>query len=205
MTGNWNFNITKWSHICFDFKSTQNKIDVSHVFFEDPRCFATMDFFIPTTLHHAQKYIQDLAPSWLSTHHQITLEKFISGIQHANKKYLVCVLMDQRQVCSGIGNYLLSEIMYACKLHPDIRCNQLSVNVMSQIYHNATKIIQLAYTLNGATFKNFLNVDTTPGTYSTKMQVYGQSHDIHGNVVSTQRGHHGRTIHFVENLQKLPC
>ncbi len=63
----------------------------------------------------------------------ITEEKFISNVKNCKKNYLAKVLIDQHRICSGVGNYLLSEIFYACKLNPNIRCSELSDSQIKKI------------------------------------------------------------------------
>lgn len=61
------------------------------------------------------------------------LGKFILSIEQwreningfTNRKVLRAALMNQKDLCSGIGNYLLAEVLWHAKLHPDITIGQL--------------------------------------------------------------------------------
>lgn len=44
------------------------------------------------------------------------------------------VLLDQKVLCSGIGNYLIAEIMYYAKLHPSVTLSQLQLAELYALY-----------------------------------------------------------------------
>lgn len=58
----------------------------------------------------------------------------ISIVGMTETRYLRSVLMSQTDLCSGIGNYLLAEILYRAKLHPNVTLGQLSMQEKVQLY-----------------------------------------------------------------------
>lgn len=67
-----------------------------------------------------ERSLDSLAPAFLGPF-QITLEDWRSRWSKLRgTTYLRKVLMDQTILCSGIGNYLLAEIMWEARLHPDV-------------------------------------------------------------------------------------
>ena len=87
-----------------------------------------------------QSVLDSLAPSFLGDN-PITLDTFTTNLRKCNKSYLAPCLTNQHKICSCIGNYLLSEIFYATRLHPEIRCNQLTDAQIQDLYHHTARII----------------------------------------------------------------
>ena len=54
-------------------------------------------------------------------------------------------LLDQKQLCSGIGNYLRIEIFYYAKFHPDVTIGKLTEGMKLNLYHICLNVIQGHY------------------------------------------------------------
>ena len=72
------------------------------------------------------------------------------------KKKIVDILLDQSLV-SGIGFYLLTEILYYSKVHPLRIGNSLTKNELNAIRINSHKIMSLSYSYGGFTLKDFIS------------------------------------------------
>jgi len=55
------------------------------------------------------------------------------------------VLLDQRMLCSGIGNYLIAEIMYYAKLHPLITLDKLQLAELYGLYDLCSWVVKGHY------------------------------------------------------------
>ena len=56
--------------------------------------------------------------------------------------------MDQKALVSGIGNYLVAEILYDAKINPHNELNKLSPKELNKLAHSMRKITKYAYYYN---------------------------------------------------------
>jgi len=64
---------------------------------------------------------------------------------YTGAKLLREALLDQKQLCSGIGNYLRIEIFYYAKFHPDVTIGKLTEGMKLNLYHICLNVIQGHY------------------------------------------------------------
>ena len=133
---------------------------------------------------------------------------------------VVKVLMDQNGIVSGIGNYLVAEILYDAKINPHKKLTDLTAKKILQLAHSMKKIVKRAYYDNKTgymdNFKNFMakhkervdknifpnyHPDIKIGT-GFQFKVYGQETDPKGNKVKQDNIIKDRTIHWVPKIQK---
>jgi formamidopyrimidine-DNA glycosylase len=66
-----------------------------------------------------------IAPGFIGDE-QISVETFIFNLKEFTpRKRLRDILFDQHKLCSGLGNYLIAEIMYEMRLHPTAKLGDL--------------------------------------------------------------------------------
>lgn len=129
----------------------------------------------------------------------ITSNEIHRSIKKAGKKYLAAALMDQRTICSGIGNYLLSEIFYEAKLKPFVRCNELSKDQINQFIKASEKVILESYSYGGVSMSDYIHIDGEKGTYENRLKVYGNDKKyIDGKKIQCMKGPHNRNIWYIE-------
>jgi formamidopyrimidine-DNA glycosylase len=226
MSGIWSIEEEKHSHVLFTLKpkkmgknpeeniekKTKENIEniakkdekstkpINEIWFTDVRCFGTLDFY---TDEVEFTDVMDEYPGGFLGEKIITTETFNENIIKCKKKYLVTSLMDQRQICSGVGNYILSEVMYRCRFHPDIRCNELTTEQKENLYTTIQQIMNESYKEGGMSMKNYQKPDGKKGNYMSSLRVYNKSHDPEGREVTPIKGRHGRTLWIVKELQKI--
>lgn len=110
------------------------------------------------------------------------------------KKPIEEVLVDQKLIVSGVGNYTKAEILYAAKVSPHRLVSTITdanwhaiFDAAQEIHHRMTKLMK--------------QEKTTPGVYEDGMAVYGRSEDPLGNPVDTYKNKAGRTTHWVPGVQ----
>lgn len=54
------------------------------------------------------------------------------------------LLLDQEKIFCGIGNYLADEILYQSKIHPESKCNELTLNLIHQLKDKVSCVIETA-------------------------------------------------------------
>lgn len=101
-----------------------------------------------------------------------TLEQWqLSWGQLTKARLLRVVLMDQGELCCGIGNYLLAEILYAARLHPDVKISQISAAEVNNLYEIVKAL------MHGHTHKTIEKViykkKATPDGYPVEHAVRG--------------------------------
>lgn len=172
--------------------------DQQPVWFQDQRHFGTLKFCDSTS--QLQKKLASLGPDLLSDD-TITLEQFTSKIQKYKNQTLPKVLMNQ-SIFSGIGNYLKSEILYATKISPFRKIQDITNLEFKELFDNINKIIQDSYKAGGASIRNYSDLYQNNGKYTFSFQVYNKKEDVNGNTVKKEMTSDDRTTHWVPQIQK---
>lgn len=216
MSGRWSFSQDPSARIKFSIK-TDDK--VYYLYYIDSRNFGTVEFGDKNAL---DKKLNNLAPDVLKSNMSDSelvdlINKFINSTKR--DKNLVKILMDQEALVSGIGNYLVAEILYNAKLNPHRSFCDLTEKEIKTLAHSIRKVSKCAYYDNGTgymehfeTFMSthaeridkgiFPNYHPDIAQKQFKFKVYNQVYDPHGNKVLKDEIIKGRTIHWVKEVQK---
>jgi len=230
MTGRWGFYKDQSSRIRFRIccdskmgKDTKDTKGVYNLYYTDQRNFGQLT--ILESKDELQIRIDRLAPDLLKgglTDRDI-MSRITSYIkkQHGKKINLVRVLMeDQTAIVSGIGNYLVAEILYDSRLNPHRNLSDLTPAEIKRLAHSMRKIAKQSYYDNQTgymenyevfmkahpvkvdkkIFPNYLP-DIKPDT-SFEFKVYRLDKDRLGNKVKKDQIIKGRTIYWVPAVQK---
>jgi len=130
MEGIWSFEKPIHPIIKFIFEGGKE------AWFGDSRHFGSLIFTDKRT-ELVQKILK-LAPDALKD------EVNLDGIKKY-KKPIVKVLMDQNAVVSGIGNYLVAEILYMAKISPHQIASKMSDNQIKNIKHAIEYLTKICY------------------------------------------------------------
>lgn len=191
MSGFWTIN-EKLEHNDIRFE-TEN----GNVYFNDMRHFGTITF-VKSKIELQQK-LDTLGPDIMSD--TIIFEKFNENLRKYPEKKISIILMDQ-QIVSGIGNYLVNEILYAAKISPHRKVKNINDSEMNKIFKYAQKISQKMINLSSEEMNNLLNGHTKFITNYKKrpFKVYRQEKDPLGNSIKHENIG-GRTKHWVSSIQ----
>lgn len=191
MSGGWKTEPIKHS----DVKISVDDLDL---WFTDQRHFGTFKFCNnPIEL---QKKLQSIGPDLLSDD-TYTLDQFISKIKKYKQHALPKILMEQT-IFSGIGNYLKAEVLYASKISPLRKIEDISDLELETLFQNIKKIIKSSYLAKGATIRNYSDLSNNSGGYSFEFKVYNRVTDDFGNHVVKTQTNDKRTTHWVTEIQK---
>jgi DNA-formamidopyrimidine glycosylase len=220
LTGRWSFHKEKNSRIHFAVQSTTNAKKKYDLYYIDDRNFGTVEFTDNTRILDAK--LDRLAPDVLKSNQ--TDDLMINTIKKytlkKDGKNIVKVLMDQEAVVSGIGNYLVAEILYDAKIDPHRNIGDLSDREIEHLAMSIRKITKHAYYHNTSGYMTYFEkfmkkhadrIDS--GVYPNyhpdikikqpfEFKVYQQKKDPLGNKVQNDEIIKGRTIHWVEQIQK---
>lgn len=170
--------------------------------------------------------INELAVDSLKDNYNFSelVEKFIKKLKNKDKN-IVDVLMNQKNkngIVSGIGNYLMAEILYEAKISPFRTIKSLNNEEINKLGNAIKYITKLSY-YNNTTgymteFGNFIkkhkklidekiypefhNDIKLKKTDTFSFKVYGQKYDPFNNVVEIDKSIQGnRSTYYVSSLQ----
>lgn len=191
MTGGWKKNKNKHSHFTFKFNDFE-------IYYEDVRNFGTFKF--NNSKVDFDKKIKSLGIDIFSSDFNIDYVKKIFSNKKIFHKTIVDILMNQKLFC-GVGNYLKSEILYASKISPFRKIENLKENDIENIYKNTKKISTESFKKGGASVRDYSDLNDKDGTYTQLLKVYGQKNDPLGNKVKKDTTSDKRTTHWVPEIQ----
>jgi formamidopyrimidine-DNA glycosylase len=91
-------------------------------------------FEILPSLRSIQDALLRLGSDFLGRNPPVLAQWQLAWGQLTKSRLLRVVLMDQGELCCGIGNYLLAEILYAARLHPDVKISQITPEEVVNLY-----------------------------------------------------------------------
>jgi len=221
LSGGWSFDKNKDSVVEFMLDND------SSIYFEDVRNFGTLEYDIDQTKFN--KKLNKLAPDLLKTNFtkEQFLEWFNTFLEKSSRRknmLIVKVLMNQNKsdgIGSGLGNYLVPEILYRCKISPHRKMGDLSKNEILNMGLIIKQVLKQCYAYNDTGYmediKDFVKKhydgiqqgkypDYHPEIKIKKGQqfiffVYRQDNDPHGNKVIGEKILGNRTTYWVPNIQ----
>jgi endonuclease-8 len=192
MTGWWftDNNKPKWrdantKNIIFTF----NNID--DLFFSDFRNFGTITIVQDQNL--IKNELEKLAPDVSNPKTKFIEIKELIEKNKDSTKYIEDVLIDQKIIFSGIGNYLKSEILYQAKISPIRKISSITLNEWLQIFRIGQRISKKM-------LKILIEQDIDK--YMNAMLIYQKDYDPLGNKIYRRTTKQGRTTFYVPSIQK---
>lgn len=122
-------------------------------------------------------------------------------LRNYNYKTIAEVLMDQK-VFAGVGNYIRSEALYRAGIKPDRYISAMKDDEIKNLCMHIIDICDEAYKCGGATIATYSDLYGNVGTFYDQFKVYGKKKDPLGNPVLKMTAADGRTVHYVESIQK---
>lgn len=198
LTGMWSLEEPKYTKAIVSY-------DSGVVYFSDVRNFGTFKF--TKNKNELKKKLDKLAPDFLKS------DVDISKIRNY-KIPIVKILMDQTKIGSGLGNYLVPEILYRAKISPHRLGSSLSKNEIAKLEYNIDYTTKLAYIDNHVGY--MINLEDEANKLKRKnyhsyiklknktfeFLVYRQKVDPKGNPVKRESIIKGRTTYWVPIIQK---
>lgn len=204
LTGMWSLYEANYTRAVLSFE------DDTVAYFSDMRNFGTFKF--TDNLSELKKKLNELGPDFLKD------ENFnIDKIKNYDVP-IVKLLMDQKKIGSGLGNYLVAEILYRSKLSPHRLGSSLTNKEIKNLSHWIKYTVKLAYTCNHIGY--MVNLDEEANKIKKKnyhpdiklvdsefqFLVYRKKKDPLGNPVKTDKiigsENNKRTTYWVPAVQK---
>ena len=215
LTGIWTFNKLKNSNVLFEINNETN------IYFDDQLHYGT---FKITNKKGLTKKLNELGDDLLKTpFSDLDFLKKINSLKNKNKK-IIDVLMEQKKngLGSGLGNYLVAEILYNAKISPHRKMIDLLTEDIFVLSNTIKYILKLCYnTCTIGYFGNFIEYipihkkQIEKGIFPDfhidikikkndefKFCVYRQNIDPFGNKIKKEKILNLRNFYWVENIQK---
>ena len=204
LTGMWAFFEPTYTRAVLTFK---NKLAT---YFSDMRNFGTFKF--STSREDLDKKLAELTPDFLKD------SDFDISKVKTLKIPIVKILMDQKKVGSGIGNYLVAEILYRARISPHRLGSNLTNDEIANLTYWIKYIIKLSYIDNHIGYmvdleseaekikKKIYHIDVKLKEKTFKFLVYRQKEDPDGHKVKAEKivgpEKTKRTTYWVPAVQK---
>ena len=94
---------------------------------------------------------------------------------YQKRKVPIKTALLEQNLISGIGNIYASEILFATKIHPLKKTNQLTEPEVKNIVFSAQSILKEALKSGGTSAFDFINPLAQKGDYQTKLKVYART------------------------------
>jgi len=207
MTGHWSLNDHKHTRMSMELKSNEKLgfFNFTELRYIDQRIFGTIKIFSDSG--ELNKELENIAKPFLissanASVELITYDEFYAGIKLCKKKSLTVCLLDQLLICSGVGNWIKSESLYAAKLSPWVRCDELTDENILVLFTEINRIMHSAYAHGGVSIENFVDMNGEQGNFQDHLQVYGRTTTDRGEKVEkTGSTADKRATYFVREVQ----
>ncbi len=193
MTGTWYMpgDEPKWHK---PVESIVLEFGKERLIFSDIRNYGTLT--VTRDDHVIANEINKLAPDIVNEnttfeHIQDRLQVKVYG-KRRNASLMEDILVDQKAIFSGVGNYLKSEILYEARISPLRKAADLTMDEWKLIYRVCKKTVQ----------RMMKAIDTQDlDAYENAMRVYMKKKDPLGNEVKVHTTKAGRSTFWVPSLQ----
>jgi formamidopyrimidine-DNA glycosylase len=200
MEGSWKLYTGKHAGIEVEFsKTSQNSSANSRkiLYFHDTRHFGS--FNICLNQEDIDFVLKAVGPDLLNE--EISFEQYNSVISMEKLKHKeICWFMMEQKFFSGVGNYILAEVLYEAKVLPTRLLETLTEKEKYDLWFYSRKILKESYQYGGVTISTYFGMNGERGIFRVK--VYSQKYDPYGNPVMTGVFSNNRTSHYVPAVQK---
>ncbi|GKS80955.1 formamidopyrimidine-DNA glycosylase [Ligilactobacillus pabuli] len=185
--------LDKHTHVVFDLD------DGRQLRYNDVRKFGRMQL-VKTGTEDQLPSLKKLGPE--PTPETFDAKEFYQTLQQ-KKKVIKTALLDQT-IVAGLGNIYVDETLWMTKIHPETKCNQITMEQAQELHDNIIKELNRAIEAHGTTVFTFAAVNDAIGSFQNELQVYGHKGEPCSRcqtpiekIVVGQRG-----THFCPNCQK---
>jgi len=154
--------------------------------FFDLRNFGTLKVEYDSS--ELEKKLSTLGFDWLDEQQRPSEEAWIAlgSLAGKRKRPLAVFLMDQKKT-SGIGNYILAEVLFRCAINPFANCSTISPDLWKELRTAIIHVIEESYSSQSGDPDRLEDF---------AFRVYAQQKTPEGNMVVREEGPHKRTIHW---------
>lgn len=218
LTGRWSFDKLDHVSVVFTLQKKQKKYDL---YFDDIRNFGTIEF--TKDVKKIGKKLDLLGDDLLRSNYSSNdIQERIASIKNQKKKIVVVLMTQDKKngIGSGLGNYLVPEILYMAKLSPHRTIESLTKKDIVNLTNAIKTTLYLCYNYNTtdyvdhlkkflATHKKYVLSGKFPDFHvshknsekNNEFKVYRRKTDDDGHKVIGERIIKGRTTYWVPDVQ----
>jgi formamidopyrimidine-DNA glycosylase len=222
LSGRWSYDKIEHCNVEFVIKPSKINKKKYSVYFCDMRNFGTIEF--TDDINILNKKLNKLADDLLQNNY--SEEEFYNNVINLKnqKKNIYAVLMTQNKgnsLGSGLGNYLVAEILYRAKISPHRIIKQLSKKDIFTLSKTIKYVLKLCYLTNNTEYvshlssflkkhNKYVNQKKFPEYHSDiniekntfDFKVYRRKFDDDDNPIIGDELIKGRTIYWCPAIQK---
>jgi len=226
LTGEWSFFKSQSDRIVFTISNNDKDNNTYKLYYSDQRNMGNIK--ITTDKNILDEKLNKLAPDLLKSTYtnQDFVEwtkKFIMASPRRKNMLIVKVLLNQNiddGIGSGIGNYLVAEILYRARISPCRSIGSLSDEELLTLAQTIKKVLKMCYMSNKTGYmkklSDFVDIHKVkvkegkfpnylpeiPDDEEFSFMVYRKKKDIFENPVCNSKLVNGRSTYWVPNIQK---
>jgi formamidopyrimidine-DNA glycosylase len=151
-------------------KSTRVTLDFgdSKLFFNDQRKFGWVRL-VPTAEIPNIDFFKKIGPEPLSS--AFTAKEFVQRVTRRPRSNIKSVLLDQT-ILAGVGNIYADESLYAAKIHPETRVQDIPNAKLTKLYKELIAVLKLSIEKGGSSDRNYVDAKGKRGSYLTFAKVF---------------------------------
>lgn len=179
------------------------KLTNGTLFFNDQRKFGWVKLEPTKDLEKNNKFLSNLGPEPLEDNY--SFEQFKSAVKKRSKTSIKAAILDQT-VLAGVGNIYADEALFAARIHPASRVDQVSTVKLKRLYEAIRAVMKLSISLGGSSDRNYVDAKGNKGSYLKFAKVFrreGQDCPRCGGKIIKIRVA-ARGTHICPRCQKLP-
>lgn len=157
---------TKHEHVSITFN---NELALCY---EDPRRFGAILWTNKDVLQHP--LLKNLGPEPFNK--DFTAEYLFNRAKHC--KSSIKQFMMNSKIVVGIGNIYANEILFAAKINPLRKANNITLEDYQLIIKKTKELLRHAIKCGGTTIKDYLNGQGKKGLFQNKLKVYGKQEQL---------------------------
>ncbi len=184
--------VEKHEHVIFTFE------DNTDLRYHDTRKFGRMILCLKKDIYNLAE-VKKQGPE--PTSKDLTKEYLFNKI---NKLHIPIktILLDQT-IISGLGNIYVNEVLFAARINPFKKGNEITVGECQRIIDSANKIIPEAIEMGGTTIKSYTSSLGVTGRFQQKLKVHkkdGQKCERCSNIITKEKIG-GRSTYYCKKCQ----
>tara|TARA_B100001758_G_C18390400_1_gene602554 strand:+ start:386 stop:1180 length:795 start_codon:yes stop_codon:yes gene_type:complete len=188
MTGGWSKKLIKHCH----FKIHNNK---KELFFIDVRKFGKMRIISKSDFSQKHQAYRDILNI------EYNIKEHINFLtKNIKTNPTICAILMNQKYFPGVGNYIKSETLYACSIHPEKRWQNISRIELKKLIITTKEIMHESLNNGGAELRDFNNP-----FHSSKytLKIYGRKKTIKNEAVKALLTSDYRRTWICTETQKL--
>jgi formamidopyrimidine-DNA glycosylase len=142
--------------------------DGRRICYDDSRRFGIMHLTTTGNLKEVS-HLKKLGPEPFNVTNIDTIYEKISRFHRPIKE----LLLDQT-ILAGLGNIYADEVLYRCRLHPELPGNFLTRNQVSQIIEESKKVLTMAIKAGGTTIRTYHSSQGIDGMFQSELLAYSK-------------------------------